>query len=156
MAILSDEQYMNRAVVLALEAQNNGEVPVGAVLVDAMGEVIGEGANATISSHDVTAHAEILALRMASKHMKNYRLPGCRLFVTLEPCAMCLGAIFHARLSRVMFATPDPKTGACGSAVDLANQSNLNHHTQIDQGVLKETCSHMLSQFFKQKRQKVV
>lgn len=156
MAILSDEKYMERAVALALEAQNNGEVPVGAVLVDAMGEVIGEGGNATISSHDVTAHAEIIALRVAGQRINNYRLPGCSLFVTLEPCAMCLGAIFHARLSRVMFATPDPKTGACGSAFDLANQSGLNHHTQIEQGVLKETCSHMLSQFFKQKRQKVV
>lgn len=156
MAILSDEEYMQRAVALALEAQNNGEVPVGAVLVDAMGEVIGEGANATITRHDVTAHAEILALRVAGQHMNNYRLPGCSLYVTLEPCAMCLGAIFHARLSRVMFATPDPKTGACGSAINLANQSNLNHHTQIDQGVLKDKCSQMLSQFFKQKRQKVV
>jgi tRNA(adenine34) deaminase len=156
MAILSDEDYMQRAIALALQAQSSGEVPVGAVVVNATGEVIGEGANATISRHDVTAHAEILALRAAGQQMRNYRLPGCSLFVTLEPCAMCLGAIFHARLSRVMFATPDPKTGACGSAVDLANHAKLNHHTFIDQGVLKETCSHMLSQFFKQKRQKVV
>jgi tRNA(adenine34) deaminase len=156
MSILSDEDYMQRAIALAVEAQKNGEVPVGAVVVDVNGDVIGEGANATISRHDVTAHAEILALRAAGQHMRNYRLPGCSLYVTLEPCTMCLGAIFHARLSRVMFATADPKTGACGSAVDLANHSKLNHHTQIHQGVLKEACSHMLSQFFKQKRQKVV
>jgi tRNA(adenine34) deaminase len=156
MPILSDEFYMQCAVDLALKAQNNGEVPVGAVVVDANGTVIGEGANATISNRDATAHAEILALRAAGQHMNNYRLPGCSLYVTLEPCTMCIGAIFHARLSRIMFATPDLKTGACGSAVDLVNHPKLNHHTQIEQGVLKETCSHMLSQFFKQKRQKVV
>lgn len=154
--MMTDEHYMQRAIAQALLAQKNGEVPVGALVVDPDGQVVGEGANATISLRDATAHAEILALREAGRHLNNYRLPGCSLYVTLEPCAMCLGAIFHARLSRVVFATPDFKTGACGSVVDLTVNPKLNHHTLFEQGVLQETCSTLLSQFFKLKRQKVL
>ena len=147
---------MQHALMLADRAEALGEIPIGAVLVDDEGNILGEGWNLSIIENDPTAHAEIVALRNAAQNIQNYRLLNTTLYVTLEPCAMCLGAIFHARLSRVVFATPDFKTGACGSVVDLTVNPKLNHHTLFEQGVLQETCSTLLSQFFKLKRQKVL
>lgn len=150
-----DEDYMRMAIEQAMMAQTRAEVPVGAVIVDPNGWVVGVGANGTISQHDATAHAEIVAIRAANQSAQNYRLPGHTLYVTLEPCVMCLGAIFHARLSRVVYATPDPKTGACHSVVSLSDEKRLNHHTTFEHGVLQHECAQMLSHFFKSKRQKV-
>jgi tRNA(adenine34) deaminase len=131
-----------------------GEVPVGAVLVDAQGELLATGFNRTIIDHDPTAHAEIVALRAGAQQVKNYRLPGASLYVTLEPCAMCLGAMLHARLARVVFGAPDPKTGVCGSVLNLALEKQLNHHTQVEGGVLAQECGDTLRQFFKERRSK--
>jgi tRNA(adenine34) deaminase len=142
---------MQRALDLALEASHAGEVPVGAVLV-LDDEVIGEGFNAPISRTDPTAHAEIRALRQGAERARNYRLPGSTLYVTLEPCAMCAGAIVHARVARLVFGAADPKTGACGSVIDLFSQSRLNHHTQVVGGVLAEDCSRVLRNFFALRR----
>src|SRR6185369_1156407 len=129
-----DADFLRQALALAQEAARLGEVPVGAVVVKD-GEVIGRGANRPISSADPTAHAEIVALREAAAGLGNYRLAGCELFVTLEPCAMCVGAMLHARLARVVFGARDPKTGACGSVVDLPAVAPLNHHTRFEGGV---------------------
>ncbi len=126
---------MREALALAGEAAAQGEVPVGAVVVKA-GEIVGRGSNRPIGARDPTAHAEIVALREAAARLGNYRLPGCELYVTLEPCAMCVGAMLHARLARVVFGAPDPKTGACGGAVDLASAATLNHQTAFAGGVL--------------------
>jgi tRNA(adenine34) deaminase len=128
-----------------------GEVPVGAVVVKD-GEVIAAGYNQPIGRHDPTAHAEIVALRAAAEKIGNYRLPGCELYVTLEPCAMCSGAMMHARLSRVVYAAVDPKTGACGSVLDLFKEEQLNHHTEVVGGVLAEESSTMLKAFFAERR----
>ena len=125
-----------------------------AVLVDAQGELLATGFNRTIIDHDPTAHAEIVALRAGAQQVQNYRLPGASLYVTLEPCAMCLGAMLHARLSRVVFGAPDPKTGACGSVLNLALEKQLNHHTQVEGGVLAQECGDTLRQFFKERRSK--
>jgi tRNA(adenine34) deaminase len=145
---------MQLALAQAAQAQQLGEVPVGAVLVDAHGELLATGFNRTIIDHDPTAHAEIVALRAGAKQVQNYRLPGASLFVTLEPCAMCLGAMFHARLARVVFGAPDPKTGVCGSVLNLALEKQLNHHTQVEGGVLAQECGDTLRQFFKERRSK--
>ncbi|MCD8503580.1 MAG: tRNA adenosine(34) deaminase TadA [Burkholderiaceae bacterium] len=143
-------------MLLALEqaklAQARGEVPVGAVLVDAQGCVLGLGANAVIGLSDPTAHAEIVALREAANQVGNYRLPDTTLYVTLEPCAMCLGALFHARVGRIVFGAYDPKTGACGSKLDLTTPDLINFHAQVQGGVLGQTCGQLLSDFFKEKR----
>jgi tRNA(adenine34) deaminase len=128
-----------------------GEVPVGAVVV-CDGEVIATGYNQPIGRHDPTAHAEIVALRAAAEKLGNYRLPGCELYVTLEPCAMCSGAMMHARLARVVYAAVDPKTGACGSVLDLFQQEQLNHHTEVVGGVLASESSAMLKSFFAERR----
>ena len=146
-----DARFMEEALALALEAGACGEVPVGAVVVRD-GEVVGRGCNAPISRADPTAHAEIVALRDAAARLGNYRLVDCELFVTLEPCAMCAGAIMHARIARVVFGASDPKTGACGSVLDLFAEARLNHHTEVLGGVLAERCGALLSSFFAARR----
>ena len=147
----SDESFMREALALAGEAAAAGEVPVGAVVVKG-GEIVGRGYNRPISSADPTAHAEIVALREAAAAEKNYRLPGCELYVTLEPCAMCVGAMVHARLARVVFGTRDPKTGACGSIVDLPAIAHWNHHGVFEGGILAPECGAMLRRFFAERR----
>lgn len=149
---MDDAFFMAQALEQAQKAWDSEEVPVGAVLVRD-GEVVAVGFNQPIGSHDPTAHAEIMALRAAAQVLGNYRLPGCDLYVTLEPCAMCAGAMMHARLSRVIFGAPDPKTGACGSIIDLFAQENLNHHTEVVGGVLAQQCGTLLKNFFAQRRQ---
>lgn len=144
---------MALAIEQARLAQNQGEVPVGAVLVGPDGEVIGTGANAVIGLSDPTAHAEIVALRKAAQSVQNYRLPGTTLYVTLEPCAMCLGALFHARVGRIVFGAYDPKTGACGSKLDLTEPGLINFHAEVQGGILGQTCANLLTEFFKEKRQ---
>jgi tRNA(adenine34) deaminase len=142
---------MRRALELARRASEAGEVPVGAVLV-LDGEVVGEGFNAPISRADPTAHAEIHALREAAAKVGNYRLPGTTLYVTLEPCAMCVGAILHARVARVVFGAADPKTGAAGSVIDLFAEDRLNHHAALQGGVLAAECGELLRAFFARRR----
>ncbi|MDD2546584.1 MAG: tRNA adenosine(34) deaminase TadA [Burkholderiaceae bacterium] len=147
-----DAHWMRLALAEAQAAAQAGEVPVGAVVVHA-GQVIATGRNAPLQGHDPTAHAEILALRAAAQRLGNYRLEDCTLYVTLEPCAMCSGALLHARLPRVVFGAPEPKTGAAGSVLDLFALPQLNHHTQVQGGVLAEDCGRLLSSFFRQRRQ---
>lgn len=142
---------MRRALGLARHAEQAGEVPVGAVVV-LNDEVIGEGWNQPIVSHDPTAHAEIVALRAAATRMKNYRLPEVTLYVTLEPCAMCAGAIVQARIARVVYGTADPKAGAAGSVFNLLESASLNHRAKITGGVLAEDCSQSLKVFFQARR----
>jgi len=146
-----DEQFMHEALSLAQQAAELGEVPVGAIVVKD-GVIVGRGSNAPIGSHDPSAHAEILALRDAAKNIGNYRLVDCSLYVTLEPCAMCAGAIQHARIGQLVFGAKDPKTGACGSVVNLMAEDKLNHHTDVVAGVLENECGQLLSDFFKQRR----
>lgn len=145
-------------MALALEqarlAAAAGEVPVGAVVVDAQGQVLGEGYNRTITDSDPTAHAEVVALRRAAARLGNYRLPGLSLYVTLEPCVMCMGAMLHARLARVVYGAPDPKTGACGSVLDVSAVERINHHTTITGGILAEPCGEILRGFFRERRRK--
>lgn len=147
----SDENAMRIALDQALNAQLAGEVPVGAVIMRA-GQVIATGYNRPITTHDPTAHAEIVALRHAAELLENYRLPECELFVTLEPCAMCAMALMHARFKRVVFAATDPKTGAAGSVLDLFAEPKLNHHTELLGGVLAEPASQLLRAFFAERR----
>lgn len=150
---MSDEQqrFMQHAINLANQAALNGEVPVGAIVVK-NGEIIGRGSNAPISSSDPSAHAEMLAIRDAAKTLGNYRLVDCTLYVTLEPCAMCAGVIQHARLSQLVYGASDPKTGACGSVINLMAEAKLNHHTEVVGGVMLEECGSLLTTFFKQRR----
>lgn len=148
---MSDARFMGLALEQARLACAAGEVPVGAVVVRD-GEVVGTGRNAPVGSADPTAHAEIVALRDAARTLGNYRLEGCDLYVTLEPCAMCSGAMLHARLRRVVYGAPDPKTGAAGSVVDLFAQRQLNHHTQVVPGVLAAECGDLLGEFFRGRR----
>ncbi len=151
---MNDKAFMRIALEEARQAEKVGEVPVGAVVVQ-HGIVIATGFNTPVSSHDPTAHAEIIALRRASDVCKNYRLPECELYVTLEPCAMCVGAMMHARLKRVIFGAVDPKTGACGSVVDLFARKALNHHTGVTGGILQKECSALLKAFFVERRKKL-
>jgi tRNA(adenine34) deaminase len=151
---MSDEAFMRMALNAAAEAKLAGEVPVGAVVVRD-GEVISIGYNQPIGRHDPTAHAEIAALRTAAQAVGNYRLVDCTLYVTLEPCVMCAGAMMHARLARVVFGASDPKTGACGSVVNLFAEKKLNHQTHVVGGVLAEECGAMLSTFFSERRQQL-
>lgn len=146
-----DGVWMVEALALARAARDRGEVPVGAVVVRD-GAIIGRGGNAPIADSDPTAHAEIAALREAGRALGNYRLPGCALYVTIEPCAMCAGAILHARIARVVFGARDPKTGACGSVVDLFAVAQLNHHASVTGGVLADECGGLLSDFFAARR----
>lgn len=146
-----DEAFMRAALALAAQGAAAGEVPVGAVVVSGE-EIVGRGFNRPIGARDPTAHAEVLALREAAARLGNYRLTGCELFVTLEPCAMCVGAMLHARLARVVFGAADPKTGACGGAVDLAAHARLNHQTAFSGGVLAAECGALLKGFFAERR----
>lgn len=148
----TDAQWMRIALKAAQTARDAGEVPVGAVVVH-RGQIIGAGHNAPIHTHDPSAHAEMAALRAAALHLGNYRLDDCELFVTLEPCAMCAGAMLHARLKRVVFGASDPKTGAAGSVIDLFANPQLNHQTQVQGGVLASACAALLQDFFRQQRQ---
>lgn len=148
-----DENFMREALRLAELAAAAGEVPVGALLVSE-GSIVGRGHNQPIGAHDPTAHAEIVALRAAASRLGNYRLPGCTLYVTLEPCAMCAGAIMHARIARVVYGAPDAKTGVHGSVIDLFANARLNHHTSIVGGVLASEAAALLSAFFAGRRKK--
>lgn len=149
---MDDADYLRIALELAERARQMGEVPVGAIVVNATGKVIGQGYNQPIGRHDPTAHAEVMALRAAAQHEGNYRLPGCSLFVTLEPCAMCAGAILHARIARVVYGASDPKTGAVTSVIRLFDDPQLNHQTQVTGGVLAEECAQRLRDFFVERR----
>lgn len=146
-----DEDFMRAALSEAQKAAELGEVPVGAVVV-LNGEIIATGFNQPIGKNDPSAHAEMLALRAAAQKLGNYRLPGCELFVTLEPCIMCAGAIMHARLARVVYAATDPKTGAAGSVINPFADRRLNHHTVVTAGVLVDEASQMISGFFAERR----
>jgi tRNA(adenine34) deaminase len=143
---------MRAALELARQAEAAGEVPVGAVVVRD-GVIIGRGFNAPISRRDPSAHAEMMAIREAAQNTGNYRLVGCELFVTLEPCLMCAGAIMHARIARLVFGASDPKTGACGSVLNAFSDQRLNHHTELSSGILAGECGSMLSNFFALRRE---
>jgi tRNA(adenine34) deaminase len=149
--VVSDEDFMRHALKLARRAQDEGEVPVGALVV-LDEKVIGEGWNRPISASDPSAHAEIQAMRAAATARRNYRLVGATLYVTLEPCAMCVGAMFHARVRRVVFGAADPKTGAAGSTLNLFEERRLNHHALVQGGVLAAECGELLSGFFASRR----
>ncbi len=146
-----DESFMHQALALAQRASDAGEVPVGAVVVKD-GVIIGRGYNQPIGECDPSAHAEIQALRDAARHENNYRLPACTLYVTLEPCVMCVGAILHARIARVVFGASDPKSGACGSIINLPVEQKLNHHTEFSGGLLAAQSAALLKAFFVQRR----
>ena len=146
-----DGYWMQQALVQAKVAWGQGEVPVGAVVVRG-NEIVGVGYNAPIGTHDPSAHAEMRALRQAAEKLGNYRLPDCEVFVTLEPCVMCAGAMLHARVARVVYGAPDPKTGAAGSILDLFAETRLNHQTAITGSVLAQECGDMLRAFFAERR----
>jgi len=150
---MSDLTWMQRAFELAQQAETHDEVPVGAIIVYE-DQIIGEGWNQPISSNDPTAHAEIMALRDAGKRIGNYRLPDATMYVTLEPCAMCAGAIVHARLAKLVYAIDDPKTGACGSVFNLLQTEALNHKVESQKGLMEKECRALIQGFFKQKRMK--
>lgn len=152
-AAMSDATYMQDALEMAVQAAGAGEVPVGAVVVKD-GVIIGRGYNQPITQADPTSHAEIMAMREASRALGNYRLADCDLYVTLEPCVMCAGAIMHARIRRVVYGASDPKTGACGSVVDLFAEQKLNHHAVVSGGVLADAAVALLQEFFAQRRGK--
>jgi tRNA(adenine34) deaminase len=146
-----DRQFMQQAIEQAQLAALAGEVPVGAVLVRD-GKVISKGFNQPITHHDPSAHAEMLTLRQAALVEQNYRLPGTTLYVTLEPCTMCAGAILHARVDRVVFGAPDPKTGAAGSVLDVFSSKQINHQTSVEGGIMGDECGQLLRSFFKERR----
>ena len=146
-----DLKWMRHAIELARRGSGEGEVPVGAVIVQE-DKILGEGWNQPIGKHDPSAHAEIVALRTAGQAVENYRLLNTTLYVTLEPCVMCAGAIIHARVGRVVYGATDPKAGAAGSVVDIFANEKLNHHVDIEGGLLGEECGQLLTQFFKAKR----
>jgi len=146
-----DQAFMQIALTLAEQAALAGEVPVGAIVVKD-GVIIGRGSNAPISLHDPSAHAEIQAMRDAAQRLGNYRLVDCTLYVTLEPCAMCAGAIQHARIAKLVYGARDQKTGACGSVVNLMAEQKLNHHTTVASGLLADECGLMLTKFFSERR----
>lgn len=147
-----DEHWMRRALNLAEQARSAGEVPVGAVIVADGEDEVAVGYNAPIGGHDATAHAEIVAMRVAGARRENYRLPGLTLYVTLEPCVMCAGAIIHARLARVVYGARDPKAGAAGSVYDVLVNPRLNHRVECEGGVLADECSEILRRFFRERR----
>ena len=150
----NDEQHhkwMEHALMLAERSRDEGEVPVGALIVKG-GELIAEGWNRPIDTHDATAHAEIMAIREAGRILNNYRLPGTRIYVTLEPCTMCAGAIIHARIDQLFFGAPDPRTGTAGSAIDLFSQTYHNHQVDVTGGIMQDECGQILKQFFKARR----
>jgi len=147
-----DQDVMLQAMAEARAAEAAGEVPVGAIIVSASGDVIARGRNRVLRTSDPTAHAEIVALRSAGEFLGNYRLLGCTLYSTLEPCSMCAGAILHARISRLVYAAADPKAGACGSVLDVIHHPALNHRVELLQGVLAAECGTMLTDFFRARR----
>ena len=149
--LIDDRQAMEAALAQARLAAEGGEVPIGAVVVY-QGVIIARAQNCVIRHVDPTAHAEMLALRTAAKALSNYRLPGCALYVTLEPCAMCAGAMIHARLDRLVFAAADPKAGACGSVLSVLNHPQLNHQMQVEQGIGAEESAELLRNFFRERR----
>jgi tRNA(adenine34) deaminase len=151
MTDIQDEKWMREALQMARQAQAADEVPVGAVLVKE-GAILGSGWNQPIGAHDPTAHAEIMALRAAAQSAGNYRLTGTTLYVTLEPCAMCAGAMVHARVARLLYGAADPKTGAAGSVFDLTRTDKLNHRLEVEGGVLAEECGGLLKDFFIRRR----
>jgi len=146
-----DAAHMATALEEARVAVAHEDVPIGAVVVRS-GEVIARARNRREAEHDPTGHAEVLALREAGKHVSSWRLAECALYVTLEPCVMCAGALMHARVGRVVYGAPDPKTGACGSVVNLFAEARLNHHARVDGGVLSEACAGVLREFFASRR----
>jgi tRNA(Arg) A34 adenosine deaminase TadA len=148
----TDEAYLREAIAEANAAEANGEVPVGAVVVH-QNKIIGRGQNRVLRDNDPTAHAEIVALRQAGLYLRNYRLEDCTLYVTLEPCAMCAGAILHARIARLVYAAPDPKAGACGSVLSVMNHPQLNHKVEVNPNLLAEECGTLLTAFFRKRRQ---
>ena len=147
-----DLVYLRAAIAEARAAEAAGEVPVGAVIVSLIGDILARGNNHVLRDHDPTAHAEIVALRAAGQALNNYRLNNCTLYVTLEPCAMCAGAILHARIARIVYAAPDPKAGACGSVLSVINHPQLNHKLEVTSGLLAEECSTLLQNFFRARR----
>jgi tRNA(adenine34) deaminase len=147
-----DIEYLRAAIDEALAAERDGEVPVGAVVVFE-GAIVGRGNNRVLRDSDPTAHAEIVAMRAAGQALGNYRLEGCTLYVTLEPCAMCAGAILHARIKRLVYAATDPKAGACGSVLSVMNHPQLNHKVEVEAGLLAEECGALLTNFFRARRQ---
>ena len=147
-----DHRWMKEALVLAARAADSGEVPIGAVLVDAHGKAVGRGWNQPIATSDPTAHAEVMALRAAANSLGNYRLPNTTLSVTIEPCAMCAGALIHARVARLVFAAPEPKAGAVVSQAKLLAQAHNNHQVLVSQGVLEQEASRLMSDFFAARR----
>jgi tRNA(adenine34) deaminase len=148
---MTDQEAMQAALDEAQLAAEAGEVPIGAVVVRE-GAIVARGQNRTLRDQDPTAHAEIVALRAAAAAVSNYRLPGTTLYATLEPCAMCAGAMIHARIDRLVFAAVDPKTGACGSVLDVLNHPKLNHQMQMEQGILAEESAALLRSFFRERR----
>ena len=150
-----DEFFMEAALAQARLAWDLGEVPVGAVVTDDRGRIVGAGCNRTLSSHDPSAHAEMVALRTVGRELKNYRLPDLTLYVTLEPCTMCTGLLIHARIKRLVFGAYDPRTGACGSLYDLPADPRHNHHFEVQGGVLGEKCGQILKDFFKMRRKQI-
>ena len=151
----TDEDRMRLALANAEKAEQAEEVPVGALIIDADSKIIGQGWNQPIGNNDPTSHAEIIALRDAAARLENYRLPATSLYVTLEPCPMCAGAIVHARVGRVVYATADPRTGSAGSVYDLLNSPHLNHRVDVDAGVMQHECSTLLKTFFLERRKKI-
>ncbi len=149
---MSDEDYLRLAIEQARVAAEADEVPIGAVVVY-QGEILGLGRNSVLGSHDPTAHAEIVSMRAAAQQLKNYRLIDCELYTTLEPCAMCAGAMIHARIARLIYGAADPKAGAAGSVLEVVNHAQLNHQMQVTTGVLAEECGEMLRTFFRERRQ---
>jgi tRNA(adenine34) deaminase len=149
---MTDENYLRAAIDEALAAERDGEVPVGAIVVFD-GAIVGRGNNRVLRDSDPTAHAEIVAMRAAGRALGNYRLEGCTLYVTLEPCAMCAGAILHARIKRLVYAAADPKAGACGSILGVMNHPQLNHKVEVEAGLLAEECGALLTNFFRARRQ---
>ena len=148
-----DEAFLREAMLEATLAEEAGEVPVGSIVVAPDGEtILARGHNQVLRTSDPTAHAEIVALRSAGRTLGNYRLLGCALYTTLEPCAMCAGAILHARIARLVYAAPDPKAGACGSVLTVMNHPQLNHRVEVSSGLLADECGAMLTQFFRSRR----
>lgn len=143
---------MCRALELARAAETQGEVPVGAIIVSDSGEVVAEAANGPIALNDPTAHAEVLALRQAGVALRNYRLPGCTIYVTLEPCAMCAAALIHARIGRLVYGAEDPKSGACGGAMDVLRAPGMNHRIEVDSGLLAGESAALIKGFFQSRR----
>jgi len=152
---VTDQEYMEEALLEARQARDEGEVPIGALVVDPAGRIIGRGRNRPIAAQDPTAHAEIVALRQAAARVGNYRLPGCTMYVTIEPCVMCVGALLQARIQRLVFGAADPKAGAVVSLFRLADDPRLNHRLEVAPGVAAEACRQLLQDFFRRKRRSV-